>query len=182
MYQQLTIVGNVGRDPELTYTSSQIPVCKFTVAVNKPGKKLPDGSYEDRPPIWFRVTIWRERGETAARLIKKGTKVLLVGEIDLNVYTDKDGKAAGTLEMTANEFKLLDSRNANDSMGGGGQSESSDEPNYGYGGSSGGNRNNNNYDGGGRAAAPAQQAAPKAASGRKQSAPPPEDNGDEIPF
>jgi single-strand DNA-binding protein len=107
MYQQVIIVGNVGRDAELTYTPQGIAVAKFTVAVNKR-----TGRGEDRKEktTWFRVTAWRERAETIGQYVKKGMKIMVIGEIDISVYTDKAGQPAGTLELTANDFKFLDSR------------------------------------------------------------------------
>ncbi len=107
MWQQVVIVGNVGRDPEISYTPQGIPVCKFTVAVNKVTGK---GENRKEKTTWFRVTIWRERAETASQYVKKGMKILVIGEIDVSVYTNKQGQPAATLELTANDFKFLDSR------------------------------------------------------------------------
>jgi single-strand DNA-binding protein len=107
-FQQLIIVGNVGRDPEFKYLEgSGIAVCSFSVAVSKVTGR---GEQRKEKTTWFRVTIWRERAETASQLIKKGQRVLLVGEVEARAYTDKDGKAAASLEMTANEFKLLSAK------------------------------------------------------------------------
>lgn len=104
-WSQTIIIGNVGRDAELTYTPQGIAVAKFTVAVNKFTKKG-----EEPKTTWFRVTVWRERAETAGQYIKKGMKIMVIGEIDISVYTDKSGQPAGTLELTANNFQFLDSR------------------------------------------------------------------------
>ncbi len=106
-FQQLIIVGNVGRDPEFKYLESGIAVCSFSVAVSKVTGR---GEQRKEKTTWFRVTIWRERAETASQLIKKGQRVLLVGEVEARAYTDKDGKPAASLEMTANEFKLLSAK------------------------------------------------------------------------
>ncbi len=107
MWQQVIIVGNVGRDPEMSYTPQGIAVCKFSVAVNKVTGK---GENRKEKTIWFRVTVWRERAETASQYIKKGMRIMVIGEIDVSVYTDKQGQPAATLELTANDFKFLDRR------------------------------------------------------------------------
>jgi single-strand DNA-binding protein len=107
MWQQLIIVGNVGRDPEMSYTPQGIAVCKFSVAVNKVTGK---GENRKEKTIWFRVTVWRERAETASQYIKKGMRIMVIGEVDVSVYTDKQGQPAATLELTANEFKFLEKR------------------------------------------------------------------------
>jgi single-strand DNA-binding protein len=116
MYQQVIIVGNVGRDPELNYTPQGIAVCKFSVAVNKVTGK---GETRKEKTTWFRVSLWRERAETASQYIKKGMKIMVIGEVDVNAYIDKAGAAQATLELTANDFKFLDSRE--NSGGGGGE-------------------------------------------------------------
>ncbi len=106
-YQLITIVGNVGRDPEFKYTPQGIAVCDFSVAVNKR-----TGKGEDRKEktTWFRVTAWRERAEFASKYIKKGGRLLVVGEVEAHAYTDKDGQAQATLELTAANIQLLDSK------------------------------------------------------------------------
>jgi single-strand DNA-binding protein len=108
-YQHVVIVGNVGRDPEMSYTPQGIAVCKFSVAVSKVTGK---GENRKEKTVWFRVTVWRERAETASNYIKKGMKILISGEIDVSVYTNKQGQPAATIELTANDFQFLDSRGA----------------------------------------------------------------------
>ncbi len=107
MWQQTIIVGNVGRDPEMNYTPQGIAVCKFSVAVNKVTGK---GENRKEKTIWFRVTVWRERAETASQYIKKGMRIMVIGEVDVSAYTDKNGQPAASLELTANDFKFLDRR------------------------------------------------------------------------
>jgi single-strand DNA-binding protein len=107
MWQQLILVGNVGRDPEMSYTPQGIAVCKFSVAVNKVTGR---GENRKEKTIWFRITVWRERAETASQYIKKGMRIMVIGEVDVSVYTDKQGQPAATLEVTANDFKFLDRR------------------------------------------------------------------------
>ncbi len=106
-FQQVTIVGNVGRDAEMRYTPQGVAVCDFSVAVNKVTGK---GENRKEKTTWFKVTVWRERAETASQYIKKGMKILVVGEIDASAYTNKQGQPAASLELTASDFKFLDSR------------------------------------------------------------------------
>lgn len=111
-FQQLIIVGNVGRDPEFRYTSEGVPVCTFSVAVNKVTGR---GDQRTEKTTWFRVTIWRERAETASQLIKKGQRILVVGEVSARAYATQDGKVAASLEVTAGDFRLLSARGEADS-------------------------------------------------------------------
>src|SRR5258708_8306743 len=106
-FQQVTIVGNVGRDAEMWYTPQGVAVCDFSVAVNKVTGK---GENRKEKTTWFKVTVWRERAETASQYIKKGMKILVVGEIDASAYTNKHGQPAASLELTSSDFKFLDSQ------------------------------------------------------------------------
>lgn len=110
MYQQVIIVGNVGKDPEFRYTPQGVAVADFTVAVNKR-----TGKGEDRKDktTWFRVTVWRERAETVSQYVKKGMKIMVIGEVEARAYIDKNNQPQATLELTANDFKFLDSKGDN---------------------------------------------------------------------
>ncbi len=106
-YQNTTIVGNVGRDAELKYTPQGIAVLKFSVAVNKTIKV---GNEKRQTTTWFNVTLWRDRAETLSEYIKSGMQVLVTGEVGISPYIDKAGKPAASLELTANDVKLLTSK------------------------------------------------------------------------
>lgn len=107
MFQQVMIIGNVGRDAELSYTPQGVAVAKFTVAVNKVTGK---GETRKEKTTWFRVTVWRDRAEVASQYIKKGDKIMVIGEVEVNAYIAKDGGPAANLELTASDFKFLNSR------------------------------------------------------------------------
>ena len=65
--------------------------------------------------------MWREKAENLSQYVKKGNQIMVVGEIDVSVFTNKEGQPAATLELTANQVQLLGSRGD----GGGGQSSGS---------------------------------------------------------
>jgi len=106
-FSQTIIIGNVGRDPEMRYTPQGVAVCDFSVAVNKVTGK---GESRKEETTWFKVTVWRERAETASQYIKKGMKIMVVGEVKASAYTNKQGQPVASLELTANNFQFLDSR------------------------------------------------------------------------
>ena len=106
-YQNITIVGNVGRDAELKYTQQAVALLKFSVAVNKTIKV---GNEKRQTTTWFNVTLWRDRAEALADYVKAGMQVLVTGEVSISPYIDKAGKAAASLELTANDVKLLTSK------------------------------------------------------------------------
>jgi single-strand DNA-binding protein len=109
MYQQVTLVGNLGSDPEMRYTPSGVPVASFRMAVNKSWTG-DDGQRQDKT-TWFRVTAWRKLAETVSQYLTKGAKVLVVGEIeDARPYTDREGNLRATLEVTAQVVRFLNTR------------------------------------------------------------------------
>jgi len=110
-YQNTTIVGNVGCDAELKYTQQAVALLKFSVAVNKTIKV---GNEKRQTTTWFNVTLWRDRAEALADYVKAGMQVLVTGEVSISPYIDKAGKAAASLELTANDVKLLTSKSEMD--------------------------------------------------------------------
>lgn len=111
-FEQTIIIGNVGRDVNLRYTQSGIPVADFSVAVTK---TIGKGDSKEQRTKWYRVTCWRNLAETANQYVHKGMQVQIVGDVDVSVYTNKKGEAAGTLELTASNLQMLGSRNSNES-------------------------------------------------------------------
>lgn len=107
MYQQCTIIGNLGRDPEMRYTPDGTPVTSFTVAVNRKWTSA-EGTPGEKT-WWFKVTCWRKLAETTNQYLKKGRQVMVVGEIDASAWTDQEGKPRATLELTARDVRFLGS-------------------------------------------------------------------------
>ncbi len=70
MYQQLTLIGNLGNDPEMRYTPSGVAVTSFSLAVSRSwtGK---DGQRQEKT-IWFRVSAWDKLAETASQYLDQG--------------------------------------------------------------------------------------------------------------
>lgn len=107
-FQQVIIIGNVGGDPKFQYTQQGVAICHFNVAVNKVSGK---GDQRKEKTTWFKVTVWRERAETASQYIKKGMKIMVIGEIDASAYINKQtNQPMASLELTASNFQFLDSK------------------------------------------------------------------------
>ncbi len=96
-----TLIGNLVRDPELRTTQDGIPVCAFTIAVNR-GR--------DTGADFFRVTTWRGLAENCAKYLAKGSKVGVVGAVSLNTYDGRDGKTHASIEINATEVEFLTPR------------------------------------------------------------------------
>lgn len=103
---QLTIIGNLTKKPELRYTQDGTCVCGFTVAVNrKKTRNNPDPGAD-----YFNVNAWRGLGENCAQYLDKGKKVCVIGKVGLRVW-EKDGKHGASLEVTADEVEFLSGAN-----------------------------------------------------------------------
>jgi single-strand DNA-binding protein len=102
---KIFLIGNLTRDPELnTVGSSNISVCRFSIAVNRKFTNK-DGN---RETDFFNITAWRGLGENCARFIKKGSKVSIVGEVQIRNYDDKDGNKRTAIDVAAEDIEFLD--------------------------------------------------------------------------
>lgn len=102
---QVTIIGNLTKAPELRTTASGVSVCGFTVAVNR--KKTQNN--QDPGTDYFNVTAWRQLGENCAKFLEKGKKVCVIGQISLRTW-ETDTKHGASLEVKADEIEFLSPR------------------------------------------------------------------------
>ena len=105
---KVMLIGHLGRDPELRYTSSGTPVCNFSLAVSRRWTGR-DGQQQDETD-WFRVTAWNKLAETCANYLAKGRQVYIEGRVRLDTYTGQDGQERANLAVTAFEMQMLGSR------------------------------------------------------------------------
>ena len=108
--QQLMIIGNLTKDPELRTTTTGLSVCSFTVAVNRRQTQQKRQNHQQPEADYFRVSAWRERGEVCAKYLSKGKKVCVIGTVAARSYTTSKGEAAASMEVTADEVEFLSSR------------------------------------------------------------------------
>jgi len=109
MYQQITLIGNLGRDPEMRYTPSGTPVTSFNVAVNRSWTGQ-DGQRQDKT-TWFRISAWQRLAETCNQFLTKGQRVLVVGEVEEpSTWTDREGNTRASLEVRARTVRFLNTR------------------------------------------------------------------------
>ncbi len=106
-FSKIIIVGNVGRDPELKMTPNGRPVCEFSVAVNRVTGR---GDERQEQTDWYRVSCWSALAERAQQMITKGRLVLVEGRFTPRSYTDREGKERYSLDISANDFQMLDPR------------------------------------------------------------------------
>jgi single-strand DNA-binding protein len=107
-FNKITIVGYLGRDPELRYTPQGTAVCNTSVATTERRKNVA-GEYEDHT-TWFRVTFWNRQAELANEYLAKGRQVYIEGRLRQEEYTDREGNRRTSLEVTATEMQFLGRR------------------------------------------------------------------------
>ena len=109
MYQQITLIGNLGADPEMRLTQDGTPVTSFRVATNRRWRTQ-DGTTQEKT-VWFRVSAWRRLAEACNQYLTKGQRVLVVGEIEEpSTWTDQEGNARASLEIQARNVQFLSPR------------------------------------------------------------------------
>ncbi|HYP53147.1 MAG TPA: single-stranded DNA-binding protein [Pyrinomonadaceae bacterium] len=111
-FNKITLVGNLGRDPELRYTPQGTPVCSFTMATNE-RRKDKSGEQQDMT-TWFRVTLWGRQAEAASQYLTKGRPVYIEGRLRVEEWTDRDGKQRHTLEVHATDMQFIGGRGGGD--------------------------------------------------------------------
>ena len=104
-FNKIIIVGNLGKDPELRYTPQGIAVCNFSLATNEK-KRDKSGELQD-VTTWFRVTLWRNQAENAAKYLTKGSPVYVEGRLGVEEWTDRDGNNRHTLEVQGTEMHFI---------------------------------------------------------------------------
>jgi single-strand DNA-binding protein len=110
MFHNVTILGNLGMDPELRYTATGTAVCNMNVATNR--KYEYNGEMVEET-VWFRVSVWGKSGEAVANYLHKGDPVFVEGRLkpDSNggpaVWTKTDGTPAANFEINASNVKFI---------------------------------------------------------------------------
>jgi single-strand DNA-binding protein len=125
-YQKVLIVGHVGRSPEMRYTPSGVPVTSFSVAVDEYVGKEADGSAKTEA-VWFRVSAWRKQAEYVAQYVPQGALVMVEGRVKAQAFTDREGNARASLELTADKVLKLSKDQADAMAGLSGSDDGADE-------------------------------------------------------
>jgi len=132
---KVILVGNLGADPELRYTSSGSPVCELRLATNESWTDK-QGQKQERTE-WHRIIVWGKTGENCSKYLSKGRQVYIEGRLQTRSWDDKDGNKRYTTEIVANDVQFLSSGGgggARGGSGGGGQEERPPAADPGFGG------------------------------------------------
>ncbi|MBI3193544.1 MAG: single-stranded DNA-binding protein [Ignavibacteriae bacterium] len=119
-----TLIGYLGKDPEVSYTASGIAVAKFSIATNERWKDE-SGNLQEKTE-WHNIVAWRKLAEICGQYLKKGSKVFLEGKIQTRSWDDKNtGVKRYATEIVADNMMMLDSKGGD---AGGGSSSPTPPP------------------------------------------------------
>ncbi|MBF8296433.1 MAG: ssDNA-binding protein [Bacteroidetes bacterium] len=107
---KVILIGNLGKDPELRYTSGGVAVASFSVATNESWKD-PQGNAQERTQ-WHNIVAWKKLAEICGEYLKKGSKLYLEGRLQYRNYDDKNGVKRYVTEIVMDEMVMLDGRAA----------------------------------------------------------------------
>ena len=102
---KVILLGHLGKDPELRMTSSQNPVCNFTLATNE-RRKDASGNWGDHTE-WHTVVCFGKTAENCSKFLKKGKQVFIDGKIQTRKWQDKEGKDRYTTEIVALSVQFI---------------------------------------------------------------------------
>jgi single-strand DNA-binding protein len=118
MLNKIMLIGNLGKDPDMSYTPQGTPITKFSLAVSRRSKDRDTGERREET-TWFNVVAWNQLAETINTYLHKGSKVYIEGRITSRKYTDKDGVERTIWEVTATDMQFLEPKGASGSGGSG---------------------------------------------------------------
>ena len=95
----ITIAGNVGRDPELKYTPANLAILKFSVADTS-------GKDDKKKTTWHDIVVFGEQAEIVAEKIGKGVRVVIIGRLQIENFEKKDGTKGKRVEVIADEVAV----------------------------------------------------------------------------
>ena len=99
---KVIMIGNLTREPELSTVKDGVSVCKFDIAIN--------GKGEQEQTQYFKIVAWRGLADNCDKYLQKGSKVAVVGKLDVREYDNKDGAKKTAVEIVADEVEFLSSK------------------------------------------------------------------------
>ena len=106
---KVTIIGNLGNDPEVKYLPTGGAVCNFTVATSESWTDKQTNEKKSETE-WHRVVVYQRLAEVCGEYLRKGSKVYLEGKLKTRKWQDQQGVERYTTEIIANEMQMLDGK------------------------------------------------------------------------
>ena len=107
------LIGRLTRDPELRYTSSNIPAASFSIAVNRNFTN----QNGEREADFINIVVWRKQAENVKNYLTKGSQVAIDGRLQTRTYDGQDGQKRYITEVVADNVQFLDTKNSGNNGG-----------------------------------------------------------------
>lgn len=104
-FNKIMIVGYLGRDPEIRYSSQGTAICDFSVATTE-RRKDKAGEMQE-VTTWFRVSLFGRQAEVAHQYLSKGKQVYVEGSLSQREWTDQNGATRTSLEVRGSDLQFL---------------------------------------------------------------------------
>lgn len=105
-YNKVMLMGNLARDPELTYTSGGTALCKLGLAINR--EWMPkDGGEKKKEVCFVNITVWAKQAENCAKYLSKGRPIFVEGRLQSSSWETEGGEKRNKLEVVADRVQFL---------------------------------------------------------------------------
>jgi single-strand DNA-binding protein len=115
---KVILVGNLGRDPEVRYTTGGTPVANFPIATSERWTDQASGERKEKTE-WHRLVVFGKQAEIAGEYLRKGRQIFVEGSLQTREWTDRDGNKRYTTEVRVQNFQMLGSRSDRPESGAG---------------------------------------------------------------
>ena len=105
MVNRVILLGRLGRDPEMRYTGSGVPVVNFSLATNERWNDQNEGRQERTE--WHKIVAWSKLAEICNQYLKKGHLVYIEGRLQTREWDDREGNKRRTTEVVASTMRML---------------------------------------------------------------------------
>ena len=105
MVNKAILVGRLGRDPEVRYTTSGTPVANFSLATDE--SWTDKNGERQRRTEWHQIVVWSRLAEICERYLRKGRLIFIEGTIQTREWEDRDGNRRRTTEIVARNMQML---------------------------------------------------------------------------
>lgn len=100
------LIGRLTKDPELRYTSSNVPCCAFSIAVNRNFTN----QNGEREADFINIQVWKKMAENCSKYLAKGSQVAIDGRIQTRTYDTQNGSKRYVTEVVADNVQFLDNK------------------------------------------------------------------------
>ena len=101
---KVTLIGNLGKDPELRYTKTQTAFARFSLATTE---EFTSGGEKQKRTSWHNLVVWGKQAEIAGRYLHKGKQIYVEGKLEYREYQDQSGQKRSITDIRVDRFLML---------------------------------------------------------------------------